>query len=462
MVHVAGYQFFLAWLVIAFTRGHRGVTFVGDHLLDNWQIFCDDFHSYVGKLVKAAKDHCDVHGPSSLSHIESYHTSLSGLRFLLTLKKKINRDRLIKIAAWSSTIIGRLLDGKGHSCLRVSEFIKISIKIKTVVLAVRTTKEGDKKNAHVGAYNQQQAMRCLEHTIEHVLGCQEMTYTNEIHEWYAKRQSKKSTAESKALVEEFKLNTTKTMQKYIKDLQKCFPGETVNKGTANVNTCELRQSINMIGISRMMFIAEMVCKSTAKATELRLAIQEKTKELAMNPYANCKAGCHSVQVCTVAHEMLEDGLSNSEISYPACLVFFAKAGLSPKCKMEGIPEWLTLLQIMKVIRANSVMQCDSSLSYHELIHQLRVRKLTARTRKGGRKLSKTEMRNKLQRHKNLIPTVGRSRSRKRKALNSMDLEKMMTEAGGNPRPYVQGKQRRLTVPQLKRWLKRNGVEVVEV
>ena len=253
MVHRAGYLFLLSWLLIAFTRGYEGVTFVGHHLLRNWKLFCHDFDRYVADLVTSARKHCALHGLSSLSHIESFHTGLSGLPFLMTLRTKANRHRLVRIATWGSNILGRLLEGAGKSRLRPDEFLELSVRIRTMVLAVRKRKNGLKKEVHVGNYNQQDKMRCLEHTIEHVLGCKEMSYTDAIHKWYARRQSKKMTADSKALVEEYKLSSSASMKKYINDLQKWFPDGTVSKATANVNTCELRQSINTFGSSRMMW-----------------------------------------------------------------------------------------------------------------------------------------------------------------------------------------------------------------
>ena len=124
--------------------------------------------------------------------------------------------------------------------------------MRTIVLSVQTTKDRSKKDVHVGDYNQQDKMRCLENTIVHVFGCKEMTSNDAIHKWYAKRQSKKETEDSRRLVEEYKLSNNASMKKYINDLQKWFPSSTVNKSTANVNTCELRQSINTFGSARMM------------------------------------------------------------------------------------------------------------------------------------------------------------------------------------------------------------------
>ena len=84
----AGFHFFLAWMLLAFTRGRDGVLFVGDRLLGKEGIFTTDFDSFCKNLVKAAKLYCSIHGKSALSHVEGYHTGLSGLTFLLTLRLK--------------------------------------------------------------------------------------------------------------------------------------------------------------------------------------------------------------------------------------------------------------------------------------------------------------------------------------------------------------------------------------
>ena len=84
----AGFYFFLAWMLLAFTRGRDGVLFVGDRLLGKGGIFTNDFDSFCKNLVKVAKQYCSIHGKSALSHVEGHHTGLSGLTFLLTLRLK--------------------------------------------------------------------------------------------------------------------------------------------------------------------------------------------------------------------------------------------------------------------------------------------------------------------------------------------------------------------------------------
>ena len=156
-----------------------------------------------------------------------------------------------------------------------------------------------------------------------------------------------------------------------------------------------------------MFIAETACKSTALASELRLAIDRKRLELATNPYGNPRDGCHSVQVCKVAHELLEDGWSDKVVSYPSCLVLYARVGLSPKCVLEGIPECSSLLQNLRIVKENCVAAGHTSLSsftYTQLVRQLATRGVTSRTRY-GRKLRKVELRQKFDQHSHVSALI---------------------------------------------------------
>ena len=133
------------------------------------------------------------------------------------------------------------------------------------------------------------------------------------------------------------------------------------------------------------------------------SIEKKKSELAKKPYANPKDGCHSEQICQVAHELLEDGVSDHVVSYPSCLVLYARVGLSPKCVMEGIPEWLSLLQILRIVKENCVAAgntSSASLTHSQLVRQLVTRGVTTRTRK-DRKLNKIELRRKLDRHQHV-------------------------------------------------------------
>ena len=149
-----------------------------------------------------------------------------------------------------------------------------------------------------------------------------------------------------------------------------------------------------------MYIAETACKSTVLASELRQAIDRKRLELAKNPYLNPRDGCHSVQVCKVAHKFLKAGLSDKVVSYPACLVLYARVGLSPKCVTEGIPELSTLLENLRIVKEICIAAgytSHSSLTKTQLVRQLSIRGVSTRTRT-GRRMSKSELQRKLGRH----------------------------------------------------------------
>ena len=149
-----------------------------------------------------------------------------------------------------------------------------------------------------------------------------------------------------------------------------------------------------------MYIAETACKSTVLGSELRQVIDRKRLELAKNPYLNPRDGCHSVQVCKVAHKFLKAGLSDKVVSYPSCLVLYARVGLSPKCVTEGIPELSTLLENLRIVKEICIAAGDtshSSLTKTQLVRQLSIRGVSTRTRT-GRRMSKTELQRKFDRH----------------------------------------------------------------
>ena len=149
-----------------------------------------------------------------------------------------------------------------------------------------------------------------------------------------------------------------------------------------------------------MYIAETACKSTVLGSELRQVIDRKRLELAKNPYLNPRDGCHSVQVCKVAHKFLKAGLSDKVVSYPACLVKYARVGLSPKCVTEGIPELSTLLDNLRILKEKCIaasVPSWSSLTKSQLVRQLSIRGVSTRTRT-GRRMSKSELQRKLGRH----------------------------------------------------------------
>ena len=90
-------------------------------------------------------------------------------------------------------------------------------------------------------------MRCLENVVQIVLGAKAMLDSNALHKWYASRKSKKIKTEDEAIKKMFAVSTTKSMKQYVGALQAAGPQNTVNRSTAFVNMCEMRQAINEPG-----------------------------------------------------------------------------------------------------------------------------------------------------------------------------------------------------------------------
>ena len=62
-------------------------------------------------------------------------------------------------------------------------------------------------------------MRCLENIVESVLGARAMPHSIALHQWYASRQSKKSSNDDEAIKNKFAVSTTKSMKQYVGALE---------------------------------------------------------------------------------------------------------------------------------------------------------------------------------------------------------------------------------------------------
>lgn len=458
----AGFYFFLAWMLLAFTRGRDGVLFVGDRLLGKEGIFTTDFDSFCKNLVKAAKQYCSIHGKSALSHVEGYHTGLSGLTFLLTLRLKKNRNKLVRAASAGSALFDRILRRKGrkdYARMSMEDFLYVARLIAPLVLRTQTRRCKTyqrtyfSKDVCLGRYHQMEKMRCLENVVTSVLGANVMRHDDALHQWYVRRQSKKNINDDEAVINGGAVSTTKSMKQYVSALEAAFPQNTVNWATAFVNLCELRQAINKFGKNRILQIVEKIEKPSLDSRKLRNALKLKRAQLNQKPYDETKGKCFAVRLCNVAVKMQPDRSRrtrrSAEVFSHKFLVRFAKAGLSPKCTLEGIPEWCALKNVLVLVRSRCRELFDQ-LSHADLVEQMRARGLRTRTR-AGRKFKRAELKYRLQ-SSSVTPSVELWRRRKRKAKNWYDLAQEMKNCGGNPRPTVNGKRVRLSRSQLTRWI----------
>ena len=285
--------------------------------------------------------YCKKHDRTALSHIEGFHTGLSGMNFLKTLMKK-HRNHLVCIATEIGGDIARLIRSKGHARMSMKDFRMISQKRATVFLAQRVSKKGNKKeqitDAHAGRYNQMDKMRCLENLVQFVLGRAEAPYSDALHRWYTSWQSTKRKADSETMVNFYKLSTSANMTSYIASLKGARPRQTVNRSTAFVNLCEHRQAINEFGAGRVAHIVSTASRSAMEAKKLQAALECKKVELVSNPHEAAGVDCFAVRLCRVAHEMLAPGVSaRQKPNVSSSAVAFATVGPSPKCTTEGIP-----------------------------------------------------------------------------------------------------------------------------
>ena len=76
-------------------RANTVLHFVGEYILTEWGCYLAAFEAFRKKLVKEGVAYCKKHGRTALSHIEGFHTGLSGMNFLKTLMKEKHRNHLV-------------------------------------------------------------------------------------------------------------------------------------------------------------------------------------------------------------------------------------------------------------------------------------------------------------------------------------------------------------------------------
>ena len=346
--------------------------------------------------------------------------------------------------------------------MSMEDFLCIARLIAPLVLRTQTRRRKTyqrtyfSKDVCLGRYHQMEKMRCLENVVTSVLGANVMRHDDALHQWYVRRQSKKNINDDEAVINGGAVSTTKSMKQYVSALEAAFPQNTVNWATAFVNLCEMRQAINKFGKNRILQIVEKIEKASPGSRKLRNALKLKRAQLDQNPYDETKGKCFAVRLCNVVVKMQPDRSRrtrrSAEVFSHKFLMRFAKAGLSPKCTLEGIPEWCALKNVLVLVRSRCRELFDQ-LSRADLVERLRARGLRTRTR-AGRKFKKAELKNKLQ-SSSFTPSVELWRRRKRKAKNWYDLAQEMKNRGGDPRPTVNGKRVRLSRSQLTRWMARH-------
>ena len=372
-----------------------------------------------------------------LAHREHLHTAFSGLQFILTLGRAACRKKLCIVAKSVAPIADRLLRARGHGRLSVTEYIKIGNAMhKVVVLAHH---KGRKKT--MGSYHSMDAIRCFECVCRFLLRSQATPYTSVVHQWILKKQSSKF---RKVMLKDlfyFGIQDAACMVKAVQKYAKLHAKKSVIPTTTFVLYCEVRQVINRFTLKGAKFLCEAYEKSKAireTGEELKEHLLEKDDG----------ADSHTVQVfqAIADHVKFKPSLALHVTATPTEVIdACAKHGLCPKLALEGIPEWISLRNVLQGILVN----CTGKAKYADVTATAKSFGVSVFDKEGNRKPMPMLQRQVTQarQQSTLMP------SRKR---TWVVLENEMRSKGGNPSPYVgkgpNRKRKRMRPRAIEKWL----------
>lgn len=114
-------------------------------------------------------------------------------------------------------------------------------------------------------------------------------YSDELHTWMLKKQSKKVSESVKADLEFFSIPNAAQMCCTVDELSNLLPDFTVSYATVFVHCCEVRQCVNKFGLTRLTALCKLVRKSQAA----RALATSKREEVFRT---GGSSECHAVQV----------------------------------------------------------------------------------------------------------------------------------------------------------------------
>ena len=293
-----GASFVLGWLVLRCVRGKEGVEHMGKFLVANYHLMVSDFHAFCKDLIAHAKQLCVKFGKTFLAHREGFHCSLSGLTFLLTLRRKECRDALLNFARACGDHVTRLIQNGRRSQVGTEIFLKLMEELSSITLAVRA----GGKPIHMARYNIMDAARCFLVILEKCVGCRPFEYTEEEHVWMLKRQTKKVRTELVRDMAFFKIGDAASMRQFMSELEHLG---TVRQGNAFVLCCEGRQSGNHYGMFKLRALLDYA-RAHSKQSALKQALASKRDELSKT---GGKGKCHTLQMLEVVRRSAGSALA---------------------------------------------------------------------------------------------------------------------------------------------------------
>lgn len=341
-----GYLFLLSFVLLRFTRGQAGVPVVCDYLLDHWSVFVENFDTFCCGLVRHCEAVCKERGSTYLAHREGLHIAYSGLNFIRTLRRARIRRRLVAFAEkWAHVVSGLQRPRLEGVSVASADIMAMGDSIRDYV-AVAVQKNRVKM---AGKYNSMDCMRCFMHIVEFCMGCMPTEYTEELHQWFLKRQCRKYGRDAAAELSYFGVVSCDTMTTALGRMRNALKTTSqVSAATMYVLFCETRQAINRYSLHGLWYLIEVYDKSKsarANVSRLRHGLAHSVSTL-----------CHTLQVLEAIRSCVGVSLavlrrsSSKRAGGPLELAYqLGRRLLCPKVALDGIPEFRVLASSLSVL-----------------------------------------------------------------------------------------------------------------
>ncbi|MCP4466213.1 MAG: hypothetical protein GY813_05630, partial [Halieaceae bacterium] len=170
------------------------------------------------------------------------HIAYSGLNFIRTLRRARIRRRLVAFAEkWAHVVSGLQRPRLEGVSVASADIIAMGDSIRDYV-AVAVQKNRVKMT---GNYNSMDCMRCFMHIVEFCMGCAPTEYTEELHQWFLKRQCRKYGRDAAAELAYFGVLSCDSMTAALGRMRTALnTASQVSAATMYVLFCETRQAIN--------------------------------------------------------------------------------------------------------------------------------------------------------------------------------------------------------------------------
>ena len=342
----SGYLFLLSFLLLRFTRGQAGVPVVCDYLLEQWSVFAENFDSFCCGLVRHCEAVCKERGSSYLAHREGLHVAYSGLNFIRTLRRARIRRRLVAFAEkWAHVVSGLLRPRVEGVSVASADIMAMGDSIPAyVAVAIQNNKV-----KMAGKYNSMDCMRCFMQMLETCMQCSPTEYTEELHQWFLKRQCRKSGRDAAAELAYFGVLSCDGMTTALGRMRTALNTTCqVSAATMYVLFCETRQAINRYSLHGLWYLIDRYDKSrSVRANVLRirhgLAYTVSTRCHTIQVLEGIRS-CLGVSLAVLRHLPSKRAGEPMELAYQ-----MGRRRLCPKVELDGIPEFRVLASSLSVV-----------------------------------------------------------------------------------------------------------------